>query len=91
MRRSAGNGKSITAMVISLAGACGLRILWINTIFVLVRTPECIYISYPISWFITLMFHLIFLLYFTHRLLHPKDKGKLRVQEAPEKKEQPVG
>ena len=84
-------GKSITAMVISLAGACGLRILWINTIFVLVRTPECIYISYPISWFITLMFHLIFLLYFTHRLLHPKDKGRLRVQEAPEKKEQPVG
>ncbi len=45
--------RSVTAMVISLAGACGLRILWIQTVFKWFPTPETIFISYPISWILT--------------------------------------
>ncbi len=45
-----GMGYSFTSMVISLFGACFLRIVWIYTIFAQVRTLSCLYISYPASW-----------------------------------------
>ena len=45
-----GMGYSFTSMVISLFGACFLRIVWIYTIFAQVRTLSCLYISYPTSW-----------------------------------------
>ena len=68
-------GKSITAMVVSLAGACGLRILWVKTVFHFVRTPECVYFSYPVSWFITAVCHLIFLSIFLHKLIKENQNG----------------
>ncbi len=50
-----GMGASLTPMIISVLGVCGFRIGWIYTIFQLptFHTPECLYISYPISWVIT--------------------------------------
>ena len=48
-----GMGASVVPMIVSILGACGLRILWIYTIFQEVHTPACLYISYPISWLIT--------------------------------------
>ena len=48
-----GMGKSTYAMVISLIGACGLRILWLKTVFKVWVSPWCIYITYPITWVIT--------------------------------------
>ena len=48
-----GLGYSIVPMIVSLIGACGLRIVWIFTIFQMDRTPENLYISYPISWAVT--------------------------------------
>ncbi|MBO5415853.1 MAG: MATE family efflux transporter [Clostridia bacterium] len=45
-----GMGKSVTTMVFTLIGVCGVRILWVNTIFKLWGTPTSIYISYPVSW-----------------------------------------
>ena len=62
-------GKSITAMIVSLAGACGLRLLWVNTIFLVFRTPACVYLSYPVSWILTASCHVIFLTVFLKRLL----------------------
>ena len=58
-----GLGYSIGPMVISLIGACGLRIVWIFTIFQMDRTPENLYISYPISWIITGAVHIVYFLY----------------------------
>lgn len=51
-----GIGYSIIPMIVSLIGACGLRLLWIATVF---QIPEyhslsTVYISYPITWTITL-------------------------------------
>ncbi len=50
-----GIGSSFSAMLITLAGACGLRILWIYTIFQVPKhhTLACLYQSYPVSWVVT--------------------------------------
>ena len=54
-----GLGYSIAPTIVSLAGACGLRVLWIYTVFRLDRTLYTLYISYPISWAITFSAHII--------------------------------
>ncbi len=61
--------RSVTAMIISLCGACGLRILWIQTVFQIFTTPESIYISYPVSWALTAGTHLIFVIIATRKLI----------------------
>lgn len=60
-----GLGSSVTPMVVSVLGICGVRIMWIFTIF---RIPayhslESLYISYPISWIATFLFELVAFLY----------------------------
>ena len=60
-----GLGASVTPTIVSLAGVCGLRVLWIFTIFQLERTQFCLYLSYPVSWGIAFAAHLIcFLIFF---------------------------
>ena len=54
-----GMGFSIMPMTVSLLGACVFRIIWIMTVFAINHTPEFLYVSYPISWFITATVHLI--------------------------------
>ena len=58
-----GLGYSVVPMLVSLVGACGFRIVWIFTIFQMDRTPENLYISYPISWAITGAIHVLYFLY----------------------------
>lgn len=53
-----GMGKTILPMIVSLVGSCLFRIVWIAT--VCPRFPGnilALYISYPISWFITAAVH----------------------------------
>ena len=54
-----GMGYSIIPMLLSLTGACLFRIIWIFTIFQIHHTLFILYISYPISWLLTLSVHLI--------------------------------
>lgn len=54
-----GMGYSIMPMIVSLLGACGLRVLWIFTIFQWSRSLETLYISYPITWTVTLLVHFV--------------------------------
>ncbi len=54
-----GMGMSVTPMITSMLGACGIRIFWIYTFFAWHRTLPMLYISYPISWFITTAVHTI--------------------------------
>ena len=54
-----GLGYSVLPMIVSLLGACGLRILWIFTVFRMFPTPPILYTSYPVSWGITLTVHFI--------------------------------
>ena len=55
-----GMGASFSPMVISVLGICGLRILWIYTIFQIpaFHTPQCLYLSYAVSWGVTFLFQL---------------------------------
>lgn len=48
-----GMGKSVEPMIVSLIGACGLRILWVFFILPLDRTLVNLYWSYPVSWAVT--------------------------------------
>lgn len=61
---------SILPMVITILGACGLRVVWIYTVFQIPRfhTMQSLYLSYPISWILTLAAELIacLLLYRKH-------------------------
>jgi Na+-driven multidrug efflux pump len=54
-----GMGYSIMPMIVSLLGACGLRVVWIYTVFTTYRTLESIYISYPVTWAITVLAHFV--------------------------------
>lgn len=54
-----GMGYSVLPMIVSLLGACGLRILWIYTVFAQHRTLSVLYISYPVTWTITFCVHLV--------------------------------
>ena len=48
-----GMGSSLVPMIISVLGVCGVRLLWIGTVFQAYRTTDCLYISYGVSWTIT--------------------------------------
>ena len=54
-----GLGPSVTPAVISLLGVCGLRIVWIYTVFAAHRSLMVLYLSYPVSWLITLVVNII--------------------------------
>ena len=56
-----GMGCAVTPMIVTLIGACGLRLFWIFTFF---RTEEfhtvtSLYLTYPVSWAITFTAHVI--------------------------------
>ena len=56
-----GMGSSMAPMVVSVVGICVLRIVWLKTIFMVpaFHTPECLYVTYPISWIVTLIAQLV--------------------------------
>lgn len=67
-----GMGYSILPMLVSLAGACVFRIIWIFTIFRWQHTLFSLYISYPISWGLTICAHLACYFIVRHRVFPPK-------------------
>ena len=48
-----GMGSSLVPMMISVLGVCGIRLLWIATVFQAYHTTDCLYLSYGVSWTIT--------------------------------------
>ena len=62
-----GIGASLTPMLISVLGVCGFRVLWIYTIFQMpaYHTPQCLYISYAVSWILTFLCQMaVFIVFF---------------------------
>ncbi len=64
-----GLGYAIMPMIVSLLGACAFRIVWIYTIFQWNRSLEMLYISYPVSWSLTALVHLICFIIVRKRLI----------------------
>jgi Na+-driven multidrug efflux pump len=46
-------------MIVSLTGACLLRIVWILTVFAQDHSLTILYMSYPVSWFVTFAIHFL--------------------------------
>ena len=57
-----GIGHSILPMIVSILGVCGLRLLYIYTVFAAFGTPVVLYLSYPISWIIASLAHFVYFL-----------------------------
>lgn len=64
-----GMGASTVPMIISVCGVCGTRIIWIYTVFRIFQTPESLFISYPVSWAITVTIQFICYLHVKKKLL----------------------
>ncbi len=60
-----GIGASVTPMLICILGVCGIRIVWVYTVFQIpaYHSIESLYISYPISWIVTFIAQLICFVY----------------------------
>lgn len=66
-----GMGASFVPMLICVLGVCGFRIGWIYTVFQMPQyhTPQCLYLSYPISWILTFAAEMVaFLLVYRHHI-----------------------
>ncbi len=74
-----GLGYSITPMIISLVGICVLRILYIYTLFPLdqFHTIFGLYLSYPLSWGITWIAHIISMIILFRNTFKKMDKKEV--------------
>lgn len=45
-----GLGYSVSSMIVTVTGICGLRLVWVLMVFPHFRSLECLYFSYPLSW-----------------------------------------
>ncbi len=54
-----GLGYAVMPMIVSLVGACGLRLFWIFTFFRMEQfhTVTSLYLTYPASWLLTFLAH----------------------------------
>jgi len=75
-----GLGYNIMPMLVSLMGACGIRILWISTIFQLPQfhNINTVYLSYPLSWGITFLSHLVCFIIVYRKLMGKVKNGQLQ-------------
>ncbi len=65
-----GMGYSIVPMLFSLVGVCGLRVVWILTLFQIpeFHTLEMLYLTYPVTWSVTVVAHIITFIVLRKRL-----------------------
>ena len=74
-----GMGYSIMPMIVSLTGACALRVVWILTIFQMHRTLFVLFLSYPVTWAVTAAAHFVCYLIVHHKMM---EKAKAEQAEA---------
>ncbi len=63
-----GLGKSLTSMIIAISGICGVRMIWIFTVFRAFRSMEILYFSYPVTWTITTIAQFAFAIHFIRKM-----------------------
>jgi len=72
-----GLGASITPMLITVLGVCGVRLVWIYTVFQIpaYHTPQSLYASYPISWVITFLIEFAAFMYIYKKRLRSLEEA----------------
>lgn len=73
-----GMSVSVPPLIITVIGSCVLRVVWVYTIFAAYRTPECLIVSYPISWGVTIL-----ALAVAFMIIYKKKKKESQIEEAP--------
>ena len=65
-----GMGCSVTPMLVSLVGVCGIRIIWLATVFQIpeFHTINMLFLTYPVTWALTLAAHVVTFLIVRKRL-----------------------
>lgn len=71
-----GMGYAIMPMLVSLTGACLLRIVWIYTVFQKYRSLDVLYLSYPVTWIVTAIVHAICFLVIYHKWKNKGEAGR---------------
>ena len=72
-----GMGYSIMPMIVSLTGACALRVVWILTVFQMNRTLFMLFLSYPVTWTVTAAAHFV-----CYLIVHRKMTEKAKAEQA---------
>ena len=72
-----GIGESVVNMIMSIVGVCGLRLVWIMTVFRSVGTFESLFMCYPVSWLGTLILHTVMFVF-----VFNKKKSKLQLKNS---------
>lgn len=71
-----GIGSSAVPMILSIIGTVGVRIFWIYCIFPSHHEMDILFISYPLSWTITVIMQAV-CFYFVRKKVYPKDRHKI--------------
>ncbi len=67
-----GMGHSAVPMILSVIGTVGTRIVWIYWVFPQHRALDFLFISYPVSWILTIVMQVV-CFYFVRKKVHGKD------------------
>lgn len=71
-----GMGYSAAPMILSIVGTVGVRIVWIFGIFPRYRSLSVLFISYPVSWLLTIIMQVI-CFYFVRKAVSGIEKNKM--------------
>ncbi len=66
-----GMGYSLMTMITALIGICVVRVIWIFTVFEYTNMLEVLYMSYPVSWFLSAVVAIIEYYWAKRRLAKP--------------------
>ena len=64
-----GMGSTLPPMIASVSGVCGIRMVWLATVFAHFRTLEVLYLSYPATWVFTAVLHVVLYVIAKRRLV----------------------
>lgn len=70
-----GMGASIFNMITAIIGVCGIRIVWLYTVFKVFHSFESLFLSFPVSWLGTFIMHFIMFTFIFNK--HKKQMGSL--------------
>lgn len=72
-----GMGASISPMIITILGVCGVRIGWIYTVFQIPKyhVPECLFVSYIVSWLVTFLVQMV-----AYRIIYKRHTRNIPIQ-----------
>lgn len=71
-----GMKRTMFPTIISLICVCVFRVVWVYTVFAYYKTPEALYISYPISWIIATIGDYIYFMMLRKKVILPEIRAK---------------